>query len=184
MTQQITVSIVGGSGYAGGELLRILLLHPKVSIKQVTSRNLAGERVSLAHPNLRKVTDLVFSHPSQLEDCDVLFVALPNTVSMQYMEEFKKKAKKIIDLGADFRLHSSKEFKKWYQKDHLLPDFLANFVYGLAEIQLEKLRKANFVACGGCEATVSILSLYPRILSYGCKQRLHRQQFLLQQRHV
>ena len=88
-----TISILGASGYAGGEILRILINHPGVKIKQVTSRQFAGQPVSLAHPNLRKLTDLVFIRPDQLESCDVLFVALPNGASMDLMMGLSKKAK-------------------------------------------------------------------------------------------
>src|SRR5260370_19591937 len=103
----ITISILGASGYAGGELLRILLSHPDVPINQVTSSKFAGQPVSLVHPNLRKTTDLTFCTPDELEPCDLLFVALPNGASMNLLPALQKKAKKIIDLGADFRLHEA-----------------------------------------------------------------------------
>ncbi len=161
--KNIRVSIIGGSGYAGGELIRLLLSHPYVTIGQVTSRNFVGEPVSIAHPNLRKVSSLIFTAPANIDKCDLLFVALPNGVSMQYMEEYRRKAKRIIDLGADFRLHGASNFQKWYSKEHSQPQLLADFVYGIAELHREKLKTAQYVACGGCEATVSILSLYPLI---------------------
>lgn len=163
MKRKISISIIGGSGYAGGELLRILLFHPFVTIKQVTSRNFAGERVRKVHPNLRGITDLLFSHPDEIDKCDLLFAALPNCVSMAYMGKFQKIAPKIIDLGADFRLHDEKVFKYWYKKEHLCPQFLPKFTYGLAELHRKDLKKAKYVACGGCEATVSILTLYPLV---------------------
>lgn len=157
----INVSIVGGSGYAGGELLRILLQHPHVHIKQVTSRQFAGQFVSALHPNLRKITDLIFVHPDELTECDLLIIGLPNGVSMGQMQKFMKLAPKIIDLGADFRLHNPKVFEEWYHKKHELPEVLSQFVYGLAELHRAEIKKSSFVACGGCEASVSILSLYP-----------------------
>jgi len=157
----IRVSILGGSGYAGGELLRILLSHPNVQIAQVTSRQFVGQSVSVVHPNLRKMTDLLFVQPERLTKCDVLIVALPNAVSMEHMKAYKKLAPKIIDLGADFRLHSQKTFQKWYHKPHLTPMLLPKFVYGIAELHREAIVKAALVACAGCEATVSILALYP-----------------------
>jgi N-acetyl-gamma-glutamyl-phosphate/LysW-gamma-L-alpha-aminoadipyl-6-phosphate reductase len=157
----INVSIFGGSGYAGGELLRILLQHPHVQIKQVTSRQFAGQPVSVVHPNLRKATDLTFIHPDKLTECDLLIIGLPNGVSMGQMQQFMKLAPKIIDLGADFRLHKQEVFEEWYHKPHKLPDALPKFVYGLAELHRDEIRKSSFVACGGCEATVSILALYP-----------------------
>ena len=157
----ISVSILGGSGYAGGELLRILLGHPNVSIKQVTSRQFSGQPVALVHPNLRKQTDLVFIEPGDLESCDLLFVALPNGESMKRMKELVKKSKKIIDLGADFRLNSREVFEQWYKQKHAAFEFINRFVYGIAELHREKIKKTNFVACAGCEATVSLLALYP-----------------------
>jgi N-acetyl-gamma-glutamyl-phosphate/LysW-gamma-L-alpha-aminoadipyl-6-phosphate reductase len=157
----ITVSILGGSGYAGGELLRILLVHPKVTIKQITSRKFAGQPVTLAHPNLRKRTDLVFIHPDQLTNCDLLIIALPNGVSMQIMQDLKKIAKKIIDLGADFRLRDAANFEKWYRKKHSAASLTKKFVYGIAELHRDEIKTADYVAGPGCEATVSIISLYP-----------------------
>lgn len=159
----IIVSIIGGSGYAGGELLRILLNHPKVKIHQVTSRQFAGQLVSAVHPNLRKATNLTFIHPDKLSGCDLLFVALPNCVSMGMMKHLSSLSKKIIDLGADFRIHNEAVFKEWYHMKHESPVFLKNFVYGVAELHRKEIKKSSFVACAGCEATVSILSLYPLV---------------------
>lgn len=159
----ITVSILGGSGYAGGELLRILLSHSKITLSQVTSRKFSRRPVSLIHPNLRKATDLLFADPKDLLPCDVLFVALPNGESMGKMHDLQKKAKKIIDLGADFRLHDQKVFTDWYQKEHQAPELLSKFTYGICELHRDEIKKAKYVACAGCEATVSILSLYPLV---------------------
>ncbi len=161
--KKITVSIIGASGYAGGELLRILLFHPSVVVAQATSRKLAGQPVGTAHPNLRGVTDLVFCDPQELKACDVLFVSLPNTVSMGHMKDYQKIAPKIIDLGADFRLNTEESFTNLYKKAHPLPALLPKFVYGLSELHRAEIKKADYVACGGCEATVSILTLYPLI---------------------
>lgn len=161
MKKKISVSIVGGSGYAGGELLRILLFHKEVQICQVTSRSRAGDFVSKVHPNLRGVTGLTFSKLEELQECDLLILALPNGVSMGLMEKLQKLAPKIIDIGADFRLHDKETFSYWYSKNHLLPDSLSKFVYGLAELHRTRLKTASFVACAGCEATVSILTIYP-----------------------
>lgn len=158
-----TVSIIGGSGYAGGELLRILLNHPFIKIQQVTSRQFAGQPVSVVHPNLRKATDLTFTHPDKLSKCDLLIVALPNCVSMGMMKNYMSFAKKIIDLGADFRIHNLEVFQEWYHQKHETPNLLKQFVYGLAELHRKEIKKSSFVSCGGCEATVSILSLYPLV---------------------
>lgn len=159
----LKISILGGSGYAGGELIRLLLQHPNVELSEVTSRKLAGNPVSVAHPNLRKATNLTFIHPDKLSDCDILFVALPNGESMHVMPGLIKKAKKIIDLGADFRLRDPEVFQIWYHRSHACPDLLDKFVYGITELRREEISKATLVACGGCEATVSILALFPLI---------------------
>ena len=159
----INTSIFGASGYAGGELLRILTGHPKVKIQQVTSRQFAGLPVSLVNPNLRKKTDLVFSHPDQLKKCDLLFIALPNGESMKYMNKLKTLAKKVIDLGADYRLREQVTFENWYKRKHLNPEMLKKFVYGVVELHRDEIKKSSYVAGPGCEATVSILSLYPLV---------------------
>ncbi|OGK56738.1 N-acetyl-gamma-glutamyl-phosphate reductase [Candidatus Roizmanbacteria bacterium RIFCSPLOWO2_02_FULL_38_10] len=163
MKNKIKVSILGGSGYAGGELLRILLNHPYVEIHQVTSRQFADQSVTLTHPNLRKKTRLVFCSPEKLEKCDVLFVALPNGESMKQMPVLTKKAPKIIDLGADFRLNDKASFEDWYKTPHINSYLMKEFIYGLAELHRTAIRKARFVAGAGCEATVSILALYPLV---------------------
>jgi N-acetyl-gamma-glutamyl-phosphate/LysW-gamma-L-alpha-aminoadipyl-6-phosphate reductase len=157
------VNIVGGSGYSGGELLRILLRHPHVTVNQVTSHRYTGMPVTLLHPNLRGLTRLTFSSISDLKPCDVLFIALPNGESMRHMPAFMQKAGKIIDMGADFRLKNPDSWKIWYKSDHLQPQIMKEFVYGVPEIFREDIKGADFVAGPGCEAIVSILSLYPFI---------------------
>ena len=159
----ITASIYGASGYAGGELLRILLGHSNITIQQATSRQFVGQPVTHVHPNLRKRTGLIFSHPDELQKCQVLFVGLPNCESMKLMPKLMHFADKIIDLGADYRIHDEKVFEHWYNQKHENPQYIPQFAYGLAELHREKIKKASYVACGGCEATVSILSLYPLI---------------------
>lgn len=159
----ITVSIYGASGYVGGEILRILLGHPKVKIQQCTSRQFANQPITLVHPNLRKKTDLVFSHPDELKKCDVLFVALPNCESMKLIPKLKMLAKKIVDLGADYRIHEKTNFEHWYHQKHENSEMLTKFVYGIAELHRNQIKKASYVSCGGCEATVSILALYPLV---------------------
>ena len=108
------VSVVGGSGYAGGELVRLLLDHPEATLKQVTSERSAGKFVRSVHPNLRKRTELKFSSLEKLAPCDVLFVALPHGVAMGRMAELRRKAGTIIDLSADFRLRDAADYPKWY----------------------------------------------------------------------
>ncbi len=159
--KKLTVSIVGGSGYVGGELLRILLFHSGVRIQQVTSRNFSGIPVSFIHPNLRGITDLKFSSPDNVKPCDILFLALPNGESMKQMKKWMEIAEKVIDLGADFRFKRAEDWKCWYSKEHESPKILEEFVYGVPEIYREKIRSARYVAGPGCEAIVSILCLYP-----------------------
>ena len=159
----ITVSIVGASGYAGGELLRLLLNHPQVEISQVTANRLIGEAVTLNHPNLRKVTGLYYVSLEDLKPCDLLIVSLPNGLSMNYMGRFKKLAGKIIDLGADFRLRNVLNWENWYKSKHREEKLLGKFIYGLPELHRQEIKKARCVAGPGCEAAVSILSLAPLI---------------------
>ena len=96
MVKKINVSVVGGSGYAGGELLRLLLFHPNVNLQQVTSNSFAGKKISAAHPNLRKITEIGFCKPEELKECDLLFLATPHGFAMNHIQEFRKKAKRII----------------------------------------------------------------------------------------
>lgn len=161
--EKLSVSIVGGSGYVGGELLRILLSHPRVKIKQVTSRNFAGMPVSFIHPNLRGLTDLRFSKPEDIEQCDLLFLCLPNGESMKSMKKWMEISEKIIDLGADFRFERPEDWKYWYGVEHDSPEILGKFIYGIPELFREDIRSSLYVAGPGCEAIVSILCLYPFI---------------------
>src|SRR5512133_1139571 len=112
------VSIIGGSGYGGGELLRLLLGHPCVEVKQVTSRSHLGEYVYQVHPNLRKRTQLKFMDPASLEPVDILFLAQPHVQAQYHIEEYAKLAPKIIDLSADFRLRSAAVYEEWYGEKH------------------------------------------------------------------
>lgn len=157
----VTVSIVGGSGYAGGEALRLLLAHPYVTVKQVTSESNAGKYVHTVHPNLRKRTDLKFSPKAQLERCDVLFVALPHGVAMTEIEALLEKAEIVIDLSADFRLRNPADYVTFYEHEHTKPELLAEFVYGIPELHREEMKTANHISSAGCLATAAILGLYP-----------------------
>jgi N-acetyl-gamma-glutamyl-phosphate/LysW-gamma-L-alpha-aminoadipyl-6-phosphate reductase len=162
----LNVGIIGASGYAGGELLRLLLSHPKVKVVCATSERYKGISVGLVHPNLRKITDLRFISMKEIKQCDLIFLSLPNGVSQELFDQVKDKAKKIVDLGADFRLKDEKEWKKWYEKKHLRPQLLGKFVFGLPEVNREAIKNADWVACPGCEATVSILALYPALANH------------------
>lgn len=158
-----TVSIIGGSGYGGGELIRLLLGHPNVDIKQVTSRSRVGEYVYQTHPNLRKRTQLKFSDPSQLEPVDVLFLAQPHGQAQKNIEEYAKLAPKIIDLAADFRLRDADFYEQWYGEKHAAPQWLSKFVYGLPELHRAEISKASYISGVGCNATASNLALLPLV---------------------
>lgn len=159
----ITTSIVGGSGYGGGELLRLLLAHLCVEVKQVTSRSHLGEYVYQVHPNLRKRTQLKFSDPAALEPVDVLFLAQPHGLAQHHIEEYASLAPKIIDLSADFRLRDAAFYEQWYGEKHAAPEWLTKFVYGLPELHRDEMRNANYVSGVGCNATASNLALLPLV---------------------
>jgi len=158
---KINVSIIGASGYAGGELLRLLLFHPNVEIKQITSESYFGKFARKVHPNLRNVTDLKFSSMDNLETVDVLFLGLAHKVTMKRIDQFIKKADKIIDLSADFRLKAPEDYKKWYNEEHIRKDLLEKFVYGIPELHREEMKTAKYISSAGCNATTTILGLYP-----------------------
>jgi N-acetyl-gamma-glutamyl-phosphate/LysW-gamma-L-alpha-aminoadipyl-6-phosphate reductase len=155
------VAIVGGSGYTGGELLRLLLRHPKVEVAQVTSDSLAGKPLSRAHPNLRRATDLNFTPHADLDPCDLLFLAMPHGEALARMPEFLARAGKVIDLSADFRLKDPAAYREYYGLDHPRPDLLAQSVYGLPELHREEIRGATLLSGAGCIATAAILALRP-----------------------
>lgn len=157
----VAVSIAGGSGYTGGELLRLLLVHPRASVRQVTSERLFGRGVTKAHPNLRRRTDLGFSRLADLEGCDVLFCCLPHGEAMERMATFRERAPRIIDLSADFRLRDPAVFARVYGRPHLHPELLGEFVYGIPELHRDRMRSARYVSSAGCNATATILGLAP-----------------------
>jgi LysW-gamma-L-alpha-aminoadipyl-6-phosphate/LysW-L-glutamyl-5-phosphate reductase len=158
-----SVSILGGSGYGGGELLRLLLAHPCVEVQQVTSRSHLGEYVYQVHPNLRKRTQLKFSDPSALEPVDILFLAQPHGQAQRHIEEYTGVAQKIIDLSADFRLREAALYQKWYGEQHAAPEWLNKFVYGLPELHRAEMATASYISGVGCNATASNLALLPLV---------------------
>jgi len=158
-----SVSIIGGSGYGGGELLRLLLSHPHGEVKQVTSRSHLGEYVYQVHPNLRKRTQLKFSDPVALEPVDILFLAQPHGQAQHHIDEHAKLAPKIIDLAADFRLRDAGFYEQWYGEKHAAPEWLSKFVYGLPELHRAELASASYVSGVGCNATASNLALLPLV---------------------
>ena len=161
MADKLKVSIVGASGYSGGELLRLLLGHPRVEVCEVTSERFAGKFAFKAHPNLRKRTQLRFCRIDELKPCDLLFLCLPHGGAMGRIDGFRALAPKLIDLSADFRLNDADEYQRWYGKPHARPDLMTEFVYGVPELHREEIRGASFVTGAGCNATATILAVYP-----------------------
>lgn len=161
----IKAGIIGGSGYTGGELLRLLHFHPDVEVTQITSREHAGRYVHIVHPNMRDVSRLKFIHPDAIEECDILFLALPHKTSAKNIEHYASLAPKIVDLSADFRLGSTSAYEKWYGEPHPAPEWLDKFVYGLPEQRRDQLTGANYASGVGCNATTVNLALYPLVQS-------------------
>ncbi len=157
-------AIVGGSGYTGGELLRILFNHPKVEIEAVTSERFSGKFLHSVHPNLRGATDLKFVGRGELgKGYDVLFTAVPHGSAMKHMLDYIKLADRVIDLSADFRLRNPDDYVKWYGHEHSCPELLDKFVYGIAELRRDEMKKSSHVSGAGCLATTAILGLYPLV---------------------
>ncbi|MDD1624015.1 MAG: N-acetyl-gamma-glutamyl-phosphate reductase [Methylococcaceae bacterium] len=161
----IRAGIVGGTGYTGVELLRILALHTGVEIAVVTSRADAGLRVDALYPSLRGYIDVVFSSPDMetLAQCDVVFFATPNGTAMLMAEQLLARGIKVIDLSADFRLKDAQEWSRWYGIEHACPELIAEAVYGLPEVNREAIKKANLIACPGCYPTAVQLGFLPLI---------------------
>jgi len=162
----LKVGIVGGSGYVGGELLRLLLLHPHVEVTMVTSRQSVGEYVFSVHPNLRGLTQLKFV-PLELaelkKNCDLVFTATPHGGSMNLVPKLLDAGLKVIDMSADFRLKNPDDYEKWYGWKHAHPELLKDAAYGLPELHRQEIKGAHLVACPGCMATATVLALAPVI---------------------
>jgi N-acetyl-gamma-glutamyl-phosphate reductase len=165
----IKVGIVGGTGYTGVELLRILSQHPHARITAITSRKEAGLPVADMFPSLRGRVDLAFTTPDEakLHECDVVFFATPHGVAMAQARELLAAGVKIIDLAADFRLKDTAEFEKWYGMPHACPDILAEAVYGLPELNREAIRKARVIGNPGCYPTSVQLGFAPLLRTPG-----------------
>jgi [amino group carrier protein]-6-phospho-L-2-aminoadipate/5-phospho-L-glutamate reductase len=157
----IKAAIVGASGYAGGELLRLLLAHPQVEVAQITSETYAGQYAHFVHPNLRGHTDLRFSPLAGLQDCDLLLLALPHGKAMGQIEALAAKAERIVDLSADFRLRDPAGYVQWYGHPHPAPAWLERFVYGMPELHRQELTGARYASGTGCNAIVTLLALWP-----------------------
>lgn len=163
----IKVGIIGGTGYTGVELLRILSHHPQVSLQAITSRSEAGKNVSTLFPSLRGITDLQYSDPDQsnLSHCDVVFFATPNGIAMTHAPALLDAGVKIIDLGADFRIKNAELWEQWYGMQHACPDLLSKTVYGLPELYRSDIKNAHLVANPGCYPTAIILAALPLLES-------------------
>ena len=160
------IGIIGGSGYVGSELLRLLLMHPQVEITVVTSRQYAGEFVFNIHPNLRGLTQLKFVPQDLAElqkNCDLIFTAIPHGGSQTLVPTLLDAGLKVIDMSADFRLKNPIDYQTYYGWRHLKPEMLPQAVYGLPELHRDEIKNAKLVACPGCEATAAILGLAPII---------------------
>jgi len=161
----IKVGIVGGTGYTGVELLRLLAGHPQADLQVITSRSEAGNAVNAMFPNLRGFVNLAFSEPdtASLSRCDVVFFATPNGTAMTRVRELLDAGVRVIDLAADFRLKDAALWEQWYGMPHACPDLLAEAVYGLPEMYREQLRVARLVANPGCYPTAVTLGLLPLV---------------------
>ena len=165
----IKVGIVGGTGYTGVELLRLLSQHPHCELRAITSRKESGMPVAEMFPNLRGHVDLRFSEPAAagLEKCDVVFFATPNGVAMQEARALVDAGVRIVDLAADFRIRDVAVWEQWYKMKHACPELVAEAVYALPEINREQIRKARVIANPGCYPTAVQLGFLP-LLEAGC----------------
>jgi len=164
----VNVGIVGGTGYTGVELLRLLANHAQVNLKVITSRSNAGIAVSELFPNLRGKVDLKFSEPSiqNYKQCDLVFFATPNAIAMHQVEELLEAGIRVIDLAADFRIKDLSVWEKWYGTSHVSPQSVEKAVYGLPEMNRESIKQARLVANPGCYVTAVTLGLLP-LLRHG-----------------
>jgi len=159
----VKVGIVGGTGYTGVELLRLLANHPDAEVVAITSRAEKGVRVDELYPSLRGHYDIRFSHPDPavLAQCDVVFFATPHNVAMNMMPELLALDTRVIDLSADFRIQDHQLWSQWYGEPHACPELLADAVYGLPEFNRQAIKDAQLVACPGCYPTSVQLGLLP-----------------------
>lgn len=170
MKDKLRIAVIGASGYTGGELLRLLSLHPQVNITQVVASSKSeGLSVSALLPNLTKTIDVQLSPlaiPAIAKEVDLVFLALPHTQSLAPVAEFLSHKKLVIDLSADYRLKDPQVYEQWYQVAHPHPDLLKDAVYGLPELHRAAIRKSQFVAVPGCYPTVAILQLAPFVAQH------------------
>lgn len=161
--EKLKVGVVGGTGYTGVELLRLLCVHPNVNLTVITSRSDAGSAVADMFPSLRGYVDLTFTDPAEanLDTCDVVFFATPNGIAMQQTRELLAQGVRVIDLAADFRIKDIPTWEKWYAMTHACPDLVARAVYGLPELNRDAIKTAQLVANPGCYPTAVQLGFMP-----------------------
>lgn len=159
------VGVIGATGYTGVELLRLLILHPDVHLEVITSESKAGKKISQLHPSLDGIADIELQKIDTIKnhELDLVFLALPHRVSMDFVKEHGLDAFRIVDLSGDFRLNSASLYEKWYEKKHVCPGYIEQSVYGLPELNRDSIRNANLVANPGCYPTSTILALLPLI---------------------
>lgn len=159
----IKVGIVGGTGYTGVELLRLLANHPSVEVQVITSRSEEGIAVADMFPNLRGHFDLCFTVPDvdRLAECDVVFFATPHGVAMSMAPDLIRRGVRVIDLGADFRIKDVSLWSQWYKLEHTCPDLVEMAVYGLPEVNRQQIKDAQLIACPGCYPTATQLGFLP-----------------------
>lgn len=168
MGKKHKIGIIGATGYTGSELVRILVNHPEVEIALITSESRAGEKFSDIHTSFRGIVDIVLQPASQVEkaELDLVFLALPHGVSMDFVKKYHQKPFKIVDLSGDFRLNSPEIYQQWYQKEHIYKEGFDSAVFGLPELNRENIKQSELVANPGCFPTTAILGLAP-LLSEG-----------------
>ncbi len=161
----IKVGIIGGTGYTGVELLRLLAMHPEVNLEVITSRSEAGKPVADLYPNLRGHIDIAFSEPdvAAMKKCDVVFSATPNGVLMNVARELHEAGVKLIDLAADFRIKDIATWEKWYGLEHTCPELVEKAIYGMPEMNRAAIKDATIIANPGCYVTATTLALLPLV---------------------
>ena len=157
----LSVSVAGASGYAGGELLRLLARHPGARLHQATSNRFAGKPIVSRHPNLRGVVNAAFVRQDELQPCDVICLCLPHGEAMDQIDRFAALAPTVIDLSGDFRLRDAAAYPKWYEREHARPELLERFVYGIPELHRARMTRGAWISSAGCNATAVILALHP-----------------------
>lgn len=157
------VAVVGATGYTGVELIRLLTDHPDVSLEIITSQSQSGKKISKVFPSLEGIFEEELKPVEAIKDLDIdlVFLALPHRVSMDFVKENGLDNYRIVDLSGDFRLKSKQLYEKWYDKEHVCPDYIEQAAYGLPELNRDNIRSADLVANPGCYPTSAILALAP-----------------------